>query len=156
MNNKDKNLLSRLLKIISSKEKKIQMLEKELEAYKELAVEGELNFYFAEEDGEYHIELYNSNEKFGEFAKDIILDRKKLEREIEKERSFKNNLYTGEITISNIKEIIQSKMVIKLKDVLRAGIDEVILDYHCSMNEKTYRVVTTNYGESFVIFEDEI
>ncbi len=156
MNNKDKRLLSRLLKIISSKEKKIQMLEKELEAYKELAGEGELNFYFAEEDGEYHIELYNFNEKFGEFAKDIILDRKKLEREIEKERSFKNNLYTGEITVSNIKEIIQSKMIIKLKDVQRAGIDEVILDYHCSMNEKTYRVVTTNYGESFVIFEDEI
>ncbi|UWD42746.1 hypothetical protein NYF05_07170 [Clostridioides difficile] len=150
---KDKILLTRLLKIISSKEKKIKMLEKELEAYKELAGEGEFNFYFAEEDGEYHIELYNFNEKFGEFAKDIILDRKKLEREIEKERSFKNNLYTGEITVSNIKEIIQSKMVVRLKDIQRAGIDEKILDY-CCMNEKTYRVVTTDCEESFIIFED--
>ncbi|MCC0653663.1 hypothetical protein [Clostridioides sp. ES-S-0001-03] len=152
---KDKSLLTRLLKIISSKEKKIKMLEKELEAYKELARKGELNFYFSEEDEEYHIELYNYNEKLGEFARDIILDRKKFEREIEKERNFKNNLYTGEITVSNIKEIIQSKMIIKLKDVQRAGIDEIILDYHCSMNEKTYRVVTNNYGKSFVIFEDK-
>ncbi|WP_394869921.1 hypothetical protein [Clostridioides difficile] len=152
---KDKILLTRLLKIISSKEKKIKMLEKELEAYKELAEKGELNFYFSEEDEKYHIELYNFNERFGEFAKDAVLDRRKIEKEIQKEKNFKTKLYTGEITTSNIHEIIQEKMVVRLKDIQRAGIDEKILDYHCYMNGKTYRVVTTDCGESFVIFEDE-
>lgn len=155
MTYKDKRLLSRLLKIISIKEKKIKMLEKELEAYKELAEKGQLNFYFAEEDEKYHIELYNFNERFGEFAKDVVLDRKKLEKEMKKEKNFKKNLYTGKITIFNIKEIVQSKLVIKLKDVQIAGIDETILDYHCNMNEKKYRVVTNVQGESFIIFEDK-
>ncbi|HBG7314063.1 hypothetical protein NMF85_10710 [Clostridioides difficile] len=151
---KDKILLTRLLKIISSKEKKIKMLEKELEAYKELAEKGELNFYFSEEDEKYHIELYNFNEKFGEFSKDVALDRRKIEKEIQKEKKFKTKLYTGEITTSNIHEIIQEKMVVRLKDIQRAGIDEKILDYYCCMNEKTYRVVTTDCEESFIIFED--
>ncbi|HBG2115421.1 TPA: hypothetical protein KRM61_001036 [Clostridioides difficile] len=154
---KDKRLLSRLLKIISNKEKKIQMLKKELEAYKELAAEGELNFYFAKEDGEYHIELYNLNENFGEFSRDVILTRRALQKELEKEKNFKGKIFkrTKESTIyDNIDYIIKNNMFVNMKDCFLEGIDTSILEKVCGA-DKEYEVITTIKGESFIIFKDK-
>ncbi|HBG1534373.1 TPA: hypothetical protein OUL50_001007 [Clostridioides difficile] len=154
---KDKRLLSRLLKIISNKERKIQMLEKELEAYKELAAEGELNFYFAKEDGEYHIELYNLNENFGEFSRDVILTKKALQKELEKETDFKGKIFkrTKESTIyDNIDYIIKNNMLINMKDCFLEGIDTDILENKCGA-DKEYEVITTIKGEDFIIFKDK-
>ncbi|MCC0647896.1 hypothetical protein [Clostridioides sp. ZZV15-6598] len=154
---KDKRLLSRLLKIISNKEKKIQMLKKELEAYKELAAEGELNFYFAKEDGEYHIELYNLDENLGEFSRDVILTKKALQKELEKETDFKGKIFkrTKESTIyDNIDYIIKNNMLINMKDCFLEGIDTSVLESKCGAN-KEFEVITTTIGESFIIFKDK-